>query len=299
MKRMKSIVKEYPVAVYFLLTFAITWICVFPMIVTTGQDLGPVVGVIVGVLFTGGLAFGPAISAIIVTSIESGRSGIRELFGRTIKLRVGVQWYLAAVFVPAFLYLSAGGLNLLFKGSFSIDLLNRYPYRDYISQFSMYDPVLVAVVVAIVFFVDILFLSGFEEVGWRGYALPKLQGRYRYNAVISSLIIGVVWGFWHLPLFFLPGTAQYGYFFPAYLIGTLGMAFILTWVYNNTQSIFVVILLHTMENFSFWAFALYPRTSYLMYWLLYLVVEWAFVIVLILIFGAAKLSRNAHARSHD
>lgn len=292
--------KEYPVALYFLLTFVITWICVFPMIVTTGQDLGPVVGVIVGVLFTGGLAFGPAISAIIVTSIESGRSAVRELLGRTVKLRVGVQWYLAAVFVPLILYVSAGGLNLLFGGSFSIDLLNRYPFRDYISQFSAYDPNLVAVVVAIVFFVDIWFLGGgLEEIGWRGYALPRLQGRNRYNAVISSLIIGVVWGFWHLPLFLIPGTPQNGYPFPAYLLGTVGMAFILTWVYNNTQSLFAVILLHTMENFSFWAFALFPRTSYLMYWLLYLIVEWAFVIILILVFGARKLSRSAHIKSQD
>jgi membrane protease YdiL (CAAX protease family) len=297
---MSSIVKEYPVVVYFLLTFVITWICVLPFIVTAGQDLGPVVSVIVGVLFTGGLAFGPAISAIIVTSVESGRSGVRELLRPIIKLRVGVQWYLAAVFVPVILYLSAGGLSLLFGGSFSIDLLNRYPFRDYISQYSAYNPILVWVVVAIVFFVNIWFLGGgFEEIGWRGYALPKLQSGHKYNATVSTLIIGAVWGFWHLPLFFLPGTPQYGYFFPAYLLGTVGTAFILTWVYNNTQSLFVCILLHTMENFSFWAFALYPRTSYLMYWLLYLVVEWAFVIVLILIFGAAKLSRNVHVRSHD
>lgn len=292
--------KEYPVVVYFLLAFVITWICVLPMVVTTGQDLDLVGGVIVGVLFTGGLAFGPAISAIVVTSIESGRSGVRELLGRTTRLRVGVQWYLAAVFVPLVLYVSAGGLNLLFGGSYSIDLLNRYPFKDYISQFSAYDPVLVAIVVAIVFFVDIWFLGGgFEEIGWRGYALPKLQGRYRYNAVISSLIIGVVWGFWHLPLFFIPGAPQWGYFFPAYLMGTVGMAFILTWVYNNTQSLFVVILLHTMENFWFWAFALYPRTSYPVYWLLYLIVQWAFVIILILIFGARKLSRGAHVKSQD
>jgi membrane protease YdiL (CAAX protease family) len=295
---MRSIVKEYSLALYFLLTFAVTWICVLPWIVTTSmpgvvQDLNPVINGIFSVLFIGGLALGPAISAIIVTGIDSGRSGVRELFGRTIKWRVGVQWYLAAVFVPLILYLSAGGLHFLLGGSFSIYPLNRYPFRDYVSQYSAYNPILVAIVVAIVFFLYIWFLGGgLEELGWRGYALPKLQGRYKCNATVSSLIVGVFWGFWHLPLFFIPGAPQYGYFFPAYLMGTVGLAFILTWVYNNTHSIFVVILLHTMENFWFWAFALLPRTAYPMYWLLYLIVQWTFVIILILIFGATKLSRK-------
>ena len=294
MIRMRSIVKEYSLALYFLLTFAITWICVLPWIVTTSmpgvvQDLNPVINGIFSVLFTGGLALGPAISAIIVTSIESGKSGVRELFGRTVKWRVGVQWYLAALFVPLILYLCAGGLHLLLWGSFLIDPLNRYPFRDYLSQYSAHNPILVA----IVFFWFILFLGGgLEELGWRGYALPKLQSRYKYGAIKSSLIIGVFWGFWHLPLFFIPGSPQNGYFFPAYLMGTVGLAFILTWVYNNTHSIFVVILLHTMENFWFWAFALLPRTAYPMYWLLYLIVQWTFVIILILAFGAKRLSRK-------
>lgn len=290
MKLMKGIVKEYSLAMYFLLVFAITWICVLPTIATTSasgivQDLGPVVNGIFVVLYWGGLAFGPAISAIIATSIDSGKSGIRELFGRTIKWRVGVQWYLAAVFVPLILYLSAGGLHLLLGGSFSIDPLNRYPF----SQYSGYNPILAAIVILLLIMV---LGGGLEELGWRGYALPKLQSRYKYSAIKSSLIIGVFWGFWHLPLFFIPGLPQHGYFFPAYLMGTIGVAFVFTWIYNNTQSIFVVILLHTMENFWFYTFALLPRTAYPLYWLLYLIVQWTFVIILILIFGATKLSRK-------
>jgi hypothetical protein len=71
-----------------------------------------------------------------------------------------------------------------------------------------------------------------EEAGWRGFALPRLQSKY--NALVSSLILGVIWTFWHLPLFFLAGSAQKGIPFPIYLVLICTLTLYITWVYNNT-----------------------------------------------------------------
>jgi len=88
-----------------------------------------------------------------------------------------------------------------------------------------------------------------EEAGWRGFALPRLQEKY--NALVSSLILGVIWCCWHIPLFFLPGASQQSIPFPIYLmlVVTLGVYF--TWLYNNTRgSLIITVLAHFCFNLS-------------------------------------------------
>ncbi len=102
----------------------------------------------------------------------------------------------------------------------------------------------------------ILFTAGplQEEFGWRGYALPRLQRSY--NALVSSLILGVVWWLWHLPLVFIPGKFMVN---DLPLFGLLGVEIILTsilftWIYNNSGgSVLAALLFHTMMNWSIWA----------------------------------------------
>jgi membrane protease YdiL (CAAX protease family) len=84
-----------------------------------------------------------------------------------------------------------------------------------------------------------------EEIGWRGYALPRLQTRW--NPLASSLIIGLVWGLWHLPLFMMIGTSQHeiGIPFISFVIGMMANSIFYTWLYNNTKmSLWSAILLH-------------------------------------------------------
>jgi membrane protease YdiL (CAAX protease family) len=120
-----------------------------------------------------------------------------------------------------------------------------------------------------------------EEIGWRGFALPHLQKRH--NALLSTLIVGVLWSLWHLPLVFLTGNpmAQSPLI---WFISIVAGAFIYTWLYNSTQgSILLVALLHVSENLFG---ALISEVSPVAYALLNCVVA----IVLIAVFGKANLS---------
>ena len=86
-----------------------------------------------------------------------------------------------------------------------------------------------------------------EEAGWRGFALPRLEAKY--NALLSSLILGVIWTFWHLPLFYLTGATQMTIPMPLYLVLTLTLTTYMTWLYNNTRgSLIITTLGHYSYN---------------------------------------------------
>ncbi|PYP30756.1 MAG: hypothetical protein DMD49_09675 [Gemmatimonadetes bacterium] len=98
-----------------------------------------------------------------------------------------------------------------------------------------------------VYFVYILLVGGGvdEELGWRGYALPRLQERY--GATIASLILGVAWAGWHIPAWFAPGSGQDAISFPVFVVSTIAAAILLTYLYNSSGgSLPVVILAHTV-----------------------------------------------------
>jgi CAAX protease family protein len=98
-----------------------------------------------------------------------------------------------------------------------------------------------------VFFVYIAFVGGGldEELGWRGYALPRLQQRYR--ALIASVILGVFWAGWHIPAWFTLGSGQDAISFPVFALSTTAAAIVFTWLYNSTGgSLPLVILAHTV-----------------------------------------------------
>lgn len=105
-----------------------------------------------------------------------------------------------------------------------------------------------------------------EEPGWRGYALDGLQRRH--SALLSSLIVGVVWMAWHLPLFFVEGTWQAehlgfgGLLFWLWMVNVIGEATLYTWIYNNTgRSILAAILFHFTGNAAGELFALSPQAE--------------------------------------
>lgn len=175
-------------------------------------------------------AFNPTISAIIITGISSGWNGIKNLFKGFSRWKVGLKWYFAALlFIIA--PLVAGTLYVLFGG-----------------VAPGIDPNL-----TVQLFVFLLIFGLFsgplsEETGWRGFALPKLESKY--TALISSLILGILWTFWHLPLYFIPGSAQSGIPFPIYMILVVSITIIMTWAYNNTNgSLIVTVLIHFCFNF--------------------------------------------------
>jgi uncharacterized protein len=126
-----------------------------------------------------------------------------------------------------------------------------------------------------------------EEIGWRGFALPCLQKRH--NALLSTLIVGTLWGLWHLPLIFLAGPMSE---FPfVWFISIVADAFMYTWIYNSTKgSILLVALFHGSGNI---VGAFIPGVSPVAYALVNCVVA----IVLIAVLGKVNLSRRERVRA--
>jgi membrane protease YdiL (CAAX protease family) len=86
-----------------------------------------------------------------------------------------------------------------------------------------------------------------EEFGWRGYALPRFQARW--NALVSSIVLGVIWAVWHLPLWFLAGSSQQGSSFWVFLANMVLTSVLYTWLFNNAKgSILVAVVFHAISN---------------------------------------------------
>src|SRR5215218_6540900 len=183
-----------------------------------------------------------------VTGATEGREGVRRLLGRIVLWRVGFRWYLfVLVGTPTIVVLS----TLAMPGALASFQAEAVPR------------VLFLYVVAGLFF---LFAGGpfFEEIGWRGFALPRLQALY--GPLVGSLVLGVLWGLWHLPLFLIPSwDTPHGSVLDVALFVVLALALtvVLTWVFNNTKgSVLVVILAHGSLNISAVAmYDLFPAPS--------------------------------------
>ena len=194
--------------------------------------------------------FVPSLLAIFLTLKKEGLSGLRILGQRIIQFKLGWRWY-----IFTFLIVVAGT-----AGQLTINKLlgNTFPRSLFLAQLGSFLPLLILGPLS-------------EEIGWRGYALGRLQTRW--NALISSLIIGMVWALWHLPLFLMVGTSQHelGLPFIGFLVGFLANSILYTWLYNNTkQSIWSAILLHWLYTCAFQVMSTWVTRSPLYNWLEYL-----------------------------
>ncbi|MBE9045313.1 CPBP family intramembrane metalloprotease [Pleurocapsales cyanobacterium LEGE 10410] len=224
--QLRQWVKRHPITSFFSLTYFLSWGIWLPLIV--GYK-----GILSNALFLAGI-FGPALAAGILTQ-QSRRSIVRWLRG-ILRWRISIRWYFIALGFPILLI---GTVSLLFAllgypANFWL-LLDRG--SDYLSEL-----------------IFVAFLGGGqEEFGWRGFALPHLQRRY--SPVISTLILGIFWSFWHLPIVMVNPEFQHGLaiadFLPVIFITfyqVIGYAFCLTWLFNRTQSVLLTILLHASFN---------------------------------------------------
>ena len=190
-------VKRYPLTTYFVLAYALSW--------------GLVLLTPVSLVFACGALFGPAAAAVIVTGIEEGRTGVRTLLRRAVQWRVGWPWYTVALGLPFLLGLAAVGLHLLLGASYA---------------FQPGGPLLLSLLLGVL-------VIG-EELGWRGYALPRLQARY--GGLGASLLLGGLWATWHLSNATIPGLERYWYAFGAFALFVLPQTVLFTWISNHKRS---------------------------------------------------------------
>ncbi len=175
-------------------------------------------------------AIGPALAAVIVTWAAYGKKQVTDLLKSLFQARVSLVGYLAAVLGPMVLLLAGQGLTKLL----GLSATQPEPQGELFP-------------LAISVFVMSLLSNPWEEVGWRGLALPHLQKRY--TALVATLIVGTLWGLWHLPLFFWKGNPMSEYPFLPWFLGTVAGSFIYTWLYNSTKgSLLLVALFHVTLN---------------------------------------------------
>lgn len=210
---------------FFGLTFAITWgiallLVLFPD--SIGRLFGPMSTA--NPLFILAVA-GPTLAATLLTWLQGGGSALKRLYMRLLDWRFGARWYaLMLVGLPLIGYGVSWWLGTASQHDFST------PARLFWLLLNQL----------------ILGPLG-EELGWRGFALPRLL--QRFTPLIASLILGTLWGIWHLPSFFLSGLPQTNLAIPVFLLGALGLAILATWIFLHTNgSVLSVALFHYMVN---------------------------------------------------
>lgn len=246
--------RQHQLGVFFLLAYAITWSVQIPAYLAAHrhgvrlsneanllhfldllngqlpQGLAPYL-----LLFT--FTFGPSVAGIVVTGLVGGRAGLMELWGRVIRVRVPGRWALIVLLLPIALALTSLALAYVIGGfqAFGLNLL---------LPLSLFLPLFLFMFVS----------TGLaEEIGWRGYALPELQRHH--TAEKASWVLGIAWGLWHLPSVllgpYLQGDLPVLMVLPMLLgltVGIVGWTIVITWIYNHTQSVFWIIVLHAWSN---------------------------------------------------
>lgn len=229
----KSFVKRPKLAqpwIYFLATYAWTWSFFgLAYVMNVSAESGSALGVILILLALAG----PAVLGIVFTYAALNKDGQKDYWRRVVNFkRIPFRWYIPILFlIPAISIVAA-----LLSGYWEIySFANKLP--------ALYLLIL-----------SVPLAPLFEELGWRGYVLDRLQEKY--SALTSTIILGALWGPWHLPAFFLQSSAfglmPFGsLMFWVYMLQEVVLTFAFTWIYNNTnRSTLSAILLHMSLEFS-------------------------------------------------
>jgi uncharacterized protein len=261
MSRILGLVRHHPLTTFFILAYALSW--------------WAWIFFAFGIFPTPIASFGPFLAALAVLALSEGKSGIVGLFRRMIRWRVAPGWYAVALLLPAVLAATATALNVLLGA--------QPPSSDELAGWPGILPG----------FALVLLIPGFggawEEPGWRGYAVPRLQrGR---SALVASLILAALIAGWHIPLM-IAGQIHY-----SDIVLIVAAVIVFNWVFNNANgSVLIIMLMHAANNAvsgSFFSPMFSGADSVRQSWLLALV--WSVVAILVIVIaGPMHLSRTHH-----
>lgn len=278
-----SMVKQHNLAIYVVFAYIFTSICCIPaglVAIGKGWVLPPPFIYLISLNFTDAEqamvflvftlgVYGPLVATVTASLLTGGRPALRWLSRGIMKWRVGLHWFLVVIFLPIIINLIGSIPAVLMGSSYSPSIPLQYFLLYLCYQ---------------------LITSGMEEVGWRGYALPCLQKRY--TAETSSWILGIIWGVWHFPsivfLYYAAGPFLANNLF-ASLISIIGLTFVYTWLYNNMESIIMMIVFHGWSN----TLGLYIVNAFnnQMAVVLTVTLHWLLAIILMRRYGKENLSR--------
>lgn len=223
MEKLRTSIKRHQLASFFVIAFGWSWMYDGIVFFTVGSSPGILVR---GLVRT----WGPLIAG--VTVIWAGEADLRSYLGQITKWRVKYRWYIFAIVLPFLLdgSLAVSAVHLLDGGDVRIA---PSPWWLYIGGF----------------FVVMFLMGGLEEFGWRGFAQPRLQEQY--SALAAAVGIGILWAFWHFPLFYLFDVAAYetSSFWTTYLFTLIVQSIIYAWLYNSTGGgLLFPMLAHSVGN---------------------------------------------------
>jgi uncharacterized protein len=292
--------RRSPLVAFFVIAFSITWFCQILGLLLAQRNALSLINednllhffALLSLRLAPGeasaylvytLGAGPLVAALLVTWATGGRGGIEELWGRIKKWRVEPRWYLIVFLLPVALALISLTAGVLVGGL----------------RPSSYSPLL-PLAYFIPFFLYMLVFTGLaEEPGWRGFALPHLQSRY--SAVKSSWILGVLWGVWHFPSIIyynlatgVPTLALLPILI-GLVLGIVGWTIVNTCVYNSTESVFLMIVLHgwygTVNSY------MVLSSQNALAQTLSGILPWALAIILLRVYGGEHLAAKPRPRA--
>jgi membrane protease YdiL (CAAX protease family) len=271
-----AIIKRYPVVTYFALAFTTSWAGALAVAAPHLARHEPLPKM-TGILMFPAMLLGPSFAGIFLTRVVDGTNGLRDLFSRMFRWQVSLRWYAALLIAPVLVLSVLFCLKVMVSPSYAP---NRF-------------------LVGIFFGVPAGFL---EEVGWMGFAFPKLCAQK--NALAASILLGLLWSGWHLPVINYLGTAtpRGGYwfhFFIAFASAMTAMRVLIGWVYTNTTSVFLAQLIHVSSTGSLVIFSPANATARqeAMWYGFYSVVLWLAATVVIKVYGSRLIRTGIEADS--
>lgn len=262
--KLKTFIQRHPVAAYYILACMIAWggsiLAVGPKFLR-GEAM-----VFTDVLFIFlPMLAGPSIAGITMTAVIDGKRGLRDLFSRMGKWRVGIRWYAAAVLIPPILitvvlFILTSLVSPVFSPKF-------FPEGIIIG----------------------LLAGFFEEIGWMGFAFPKME--LKHNPLTAGIYLGLLWTAWHIVADYLGSSGALGeYWLPNFLVWMVAtftaMRVLIVWVYSNTRSVLLAQLMHAGSTgfLSVLAPSLSPTNNILFYGV-YALVLWLVVLIVAVRYG--------------
>lgn len=209
-QRLVTSVRQRPLVAFFAMAYVFGW-ALFALFLVSPQ--------------LGFLAFfAPAVAALLTAAAVGGRDHVRALLCTTTVWRVNLLWYLIALGLPILLSFAIARIATFMGGAAEFRLAP----------------------VSILALVTFCLAIG-EELGWRGYAQRELETRH--SGVAAAILVGILWGFWHLPIFFIPGLPQSEFPLAAFVLFTVAFSVLAAWlVRRSEQSILIAALFHGAFN---------------------------------------------------
>jgi len=215
---------------FFGLTIAVSWTC----FIAAGRfSADPPAGraarfALQALILIG--TFSPAFVAIALTAYRRGSAGLRALLRPLFRWRVAIHWYVFAIVFMA-----------------TIKLAGAVAYRLITGGWPIFGTTSIPIMLGVILTSTLLGGQAGEEIGWRGYALPGLAARLGLGG--ASLVLGVIWAAWHLPIFYLQGADKYGQSFPIWGLQVTAISVAIAWLYWRTGgSLLLTMLMHASIN---------------------------------------------------